>query len=547
MDSFAGDSAFPINPSDPLDRTDELIQQASAVTRAIANVFKRIEAAPGDHNLELEFERLQGELARLQDEIKEEDRRAVAFLKSEYGVDEDWLQRFQATFRPAFGNDYRTADIQRVPSTVRLEDVVAHGYERLIQIVDPAWLREQARGKYRLQYDASASSDCRLHLVGRQRLMPPNGPTRPQRFAQMLLVCDDLLMGRHDIDMFDGPLLVSEAAALGGSLNEIAKLGPEAECKLKSLSSATDRDVASTIHELLVGAACVRSGRDTEMLQALKNQKTPDFRIHDLPVPMVIECKRRLGLNDYAVREARGVERLYAAVDDLFHRCHPIVEAEFSVEISEISEQTFRATLEPMCESWDDVVERQAPWGAVRMRRLPLIRECSPTRVFSPVFLREVFEWDHVESEWDGLLCEVRPTFAPVASAVELPRCLKWRCNNEVSRLKKARGLTSLWADAVRQIPTGETGCVYIAYVEGMRPAIADDRTQHLLDTVAKRDLYHRANVQVPLTVVSRLYPQALGNGGLEMIESTIPMTLDGYDHMIEDFPTRVFHMRLPT
>jgi hypothetical protein len=31
---------------------------------------------------------------------------------------------------------------------------------------------------------------------------------------------------------------------------------------------------------------------------------------------------------------------------------------------------------------------------------------------------------------------------------------------------KKARGLTSLWAHAVQQIPNGEIGFVYIAYPE---------------------------------------------------------------------------------
>ena len=112
--------------------------------------------------------------------------------------------------------------------------------------------------------------------------------------------------------------------------------------------------------------------------------------------------------------------------------------------------------------------------------------------------------------------------------------------------MKKARGLTSLWADAVRQIPTGEMGCVYIAYTEGMRGAIADARTQHLLDTVQNRDLFHRASVMVPLTVIGRLYHQALGNGGLELIESVIPVTLTDHEHMLEEFPTQVFHVNLP-
>ena len=87
-------------------------------------------------------------------------------------------------------------------------------------------------------------------------------------------------------------------------------------------------------------------------------------------------------------------------------------------------------------------------------------------------------------------------------------------------------------------------GCVYIAYTEGMGPKHADARTQHLIDSVLDRDLYHRSSIIVPLTVINRLYPQALGNGGLEMIESGIPLTMEGLDFMLSDFPTRVFHMR---
>lgn len=364
---------------------------------------------------------------------------------------------------------------------------------------------------------------------------------RPQRFAQMLLLCEDLLKGRHDIDMFDGPMLVSEAASLGASLLQIGQLGPEAEKKLKSLPKENAREVASIVFELLVKAACVNSGLSAEMLPASNKQKTPDFRVHGLVVPMVVECKRRLGLNDYAEMEARHVERLYAAAQELIDRHHPLVEVIFTHEVSTISEQAFVEAVSTLCESWDDVVESTTPWGVIRLRRLPNICECSETRVFSPVFLQQVFDWNHVESDWDGLLCQISPTYNPVVNKVSWPRGVKWRCDAGASVLKKARGLTSLWADAVRQIPAGEMGCVYIAYTEGMRAALADARTQHLIDTVRNKDLFHRDSVRVPLTVIDRLYPQALGNGGLELIESIIPMTMDGYDFMLDDWPLRVF------
>ncbi len=265
-------------------------------------MFKLLEVYPENASLEAQIAQLRSELAHLEQALREEDRKGTEFLKSEFGIDDEWLRTFTKAEIPRLGNDYMTADIQRVPSTFQLEDAVAYGYERLMSIVDQDWLHAQAAFRYRQIYDGSDAPDCLLHIVGRQRLLPIGAPRRPQRFAQMLLVCDDFLKGRSDIDLFDGPMLVTEAASLGSSLDEIRRLGPEAERKLKSLPTENERDVASVIYELLVGAACVRAGCDAEMLPATPSSKSPDYRIHGLLVPLVVECKRRLGLNEHAER-----------------------------------------------------------------------------------------------------------------------------------------------------------------------------------------------------------------------------------------------------
>ncbi len=524
------------------DRTDMLIQQASQLTRAIAAVVKRWEKSPDDPAVRAEYDRLQQELSTIHEALKTEQRRGLEHLNLEFGIDEEWLRRFEEAQRPEFGRDYWNSDIQQVPSTVRLEDVVAAGLEQLLPTVDADWLQEQSRLRYRQRYDAAEGSDCRLHLVGRQRLSSTLTSQRPQRLAHMLLTSKDLLAGRHDIDFFDGPMLVSEVAGLGAALPLIRELGPEAITKLHALSTMTERDVVSTVYELLVGAACVWMGRAMEMLPTSSN-KTPDFRVHDLTVPMVVECKRREGLSKYAEAEARHVERLYEAAAEMFERHHLLVEVDFKTDVAAVSGDDFAKLVELLCESWEDEVQEDTTWGTMTLRRLPIVRRCSATRVFSPVFLGEVFGWNHVDSEWDGLLCEIEPIRSPVVSDIRGARGLKWRYDCETARTKKARGLTSLWGGAVGQIPSGEMGCVYIAYTENMRTAHADARTQFLMDTVKKRDLFHRGTIRVPLTVISRLYPQPLGNGGLEMIESVVPMTLDEFDHILEDFPTQVFHV----
>jgi hypothetical protein len=520
---------------------DDLIALGSATTRAIAEVIAGLESEPSNAVLQTRYSELHQRLSQIQEAFERESQLAVESLKAEFGVDDKWLEEFENAQRPVFEKDFWNSDIQRVPTTVKLEDVVANGYERLMPLVDKEWLREQANFRYRLSYDNSDSSDCRLHLVGRQRLLPLNAPARPQRLAQMLLLSEDLLKGRHDLDIFEAPMLVSEVAGLGASLAEISQLGPEATKKLQSLPTEIDREVISIVFELLVGAACVRHGHSIEMLPASNKKKTPDFRVHGLPVPMVVECKRRLGLNAYAEKEARHVERLYNAAQTLIDRYHPLVQVTFSQEVSEVPAEEFLAALTPLCESLEDDVEAESSWGTIRVRRLPNICEFSGTRVFSPYFLETVFDWNHVESDWDGLLCQISPTNAAWINKVSWPRGMKWKCNADASLLKKARGLTSLWAEAVQQIPAGEMGCVYIAYTEGMRSELADTRTKHLLDSVQTKALYHRASVRVPLTVINRLYPQALGNGGVELIESVIPMTLDGYDFMVGDWPGRVF------
>jgi hypothetical protein len=112
----------------------------------------------------------------------------------------------------------------------------------------------------------------------------------------MLLVALDHLAKRDDLDFFAAASFVPELAALGRRLDFIPRLGPEAVRKFERLPAATAEEVTSTIYELLVGIACATRGLGTEMLPAYKTGKSPDFRLHNLGMPAVVECKRRRGL-----------------------------------------------------------------------------------------------------------------------------------------------------------------------------------------------------------------------------------------------------------
>jgi hypothetical protein len=84
-------------------------------------------------------------------------------------------------------------------------------------------------------------------------------------------------------------------------------------------------------------------------------------------------------------------------------------------------------------------------------------------------------------------------------------------------------------------------GCVYIAYTEGR--SRTRRRAQYLLDSLINRNLSHRRLILVPLTAINRFCPQTLGNGGIELLERVIQLTLEGCKHMLGNFPTRVFRM----
>jgi hypothetical protein len=86
----------------------------------------------------------------------------------------------------------------------------------------------------------------------------------------------------------------------------------------------------------------------------------------------------------------------------------------------------------------------QAPWGSVVFRRFVFNGNLPATRIYSPDFLRQVFNWNPLQDEWDGLLCEIEPPSRVNVRKYRMPICLKWRSESEEALRKKARGITSL-------------------------------------------------------------------------------------------------------
>jgi hypothetical protein len=438
------------------------------------------------------------------------------------------------------GNEFWRAQVERVQPTGHLDDYVPVALERLLHLVDPNWLRAEAQKPYRL---GNQFLSCPLHLVNGVRLGTGLDAPGPQRYARMLLTCQDHISKRSDLDFFAAATFVPELAMLGTRLDEIAQLGREADRKLRSLPLMPDELVSATIYELLVGAACVRRGLQLSMLPEDRSRKVPDYRITNLGgIPAVIECKRRLGLTQYELEESKRVKELFCSIQPSLHKggIHGIIEASFRLPLRSVGVPEFVRDMLSTISQDQDSEPTETSWGSLAFRRLEYCGNISETRLYSPDFLKRVFDWDSFQEEWDGLLCEVEAPWRIVVKRFRMPLCLKWRSESKDGLTKKARGVTSLWADAVKQIPEGEMGFIYIAYPEGSRSELADARTREILEG-ARESWFHRWSVRVPVTVVSRLYARSLGPGCPDLIESSLPCAAGNDEFLLTKLPHRVF------
>lgn len=245
----------------------------------------------------------------------------------------------------------------------------------------------------------------------------------------MLLLTQDNINRRDDLDFHGASAAVPEIAMLRNALDEIENLGPEAQTKLSRLPYLDDSQVASTVHELLVGAAFVRRGRTIEMLAENRATKMPDLALHGFDVPIEIECKRRQGLSNYELYEAAHIERLYAEVRETLAQrgLHVLIAASFTSEIAGVAPEEFRHdTLALLSTDALEGARRVTAWGSLGCEVLPYTVDVTRSRLYSPIYLEQVFGWTSPATDWDGLLCEVDPPHRVIVTKSKNPRGLKW-------------------------------------------------------------------------------------------------------------------------
>ena len=513
---------------------DRLTAAASAKFAELVAAIKKADAAGGNPSTHPELRELAEELEAIHAKLG----RVISQSQEAIGVSEEEMVAIEQAQLPPSDDRWWLHQILATPPSEYLDNFCQKSVNAILERIDHEWLRQEAAHPYRLDDRFIASP---LHLVAGTRIPTKEEPPPPQRFAHMLLVALDHLAKRDDLDFFAAASFVPELAALGRRLDFIPRLGPEAVRKFEHLPTATADEVASTIYELLVGTACAAKGLKTEMLPASRTGKSPDFRLHNLAAPAVVECKRRLGLTHYDLAEAGEVQRLYGRLREIARAggFHGALEVRFKVPIETVETANFLSVAIPLLNHWADIEGICADWGEVSYRRLPFVGKLTETRLYSPDFLKRVFAWSPLGNEWDGLLCEVEPPRSIRVRTFRNPFCLKWRSDSQDAITKKARGITSLWAKAAKQIPPGEVGFIYIAYPEGQRSELADARTRHISETSAS--LYHRWSIQIPVTMISRLFARSLGSGEPDLIESVLPaVSLDG-ERWLTKLPAQVF------
>lgn len=426
---------------------------------------------------------------------------------------------------------------ENVLPTDLFEESLPEALEHLYQIIDASFInsRDKTKCRYGAEFLKNPISIVRGIRVESQFPMV-------HRFFQSIKVCQDFLDDRKDMDFYAASLIVPQISSLGKNLNIFKEIKGDMKNRLSSLWRLPSQNTDSIIYELLVAASCARKGRNVEFL-ATQNDKIPDLRIHDYSFPTTVECKRKRPLSDYEIEEEKFMMALFESLYDRAYKKG--MWGIFSLELFH----------EPKYEAIDDIVDRLVgqrfyvtpekktnfEWGTVAFEELQNRIYGPQTKLYSPMFLEGVFGWNFDIPSHDGIICKVNTPDDIIIEMVEKPIGLSWCITSPVSIKKRARSPIDLYGSAMRQIPPGELGIVYVCFQEGARELIADNRIDVLKNRL--KDWYHSAAIRVPISFFTRLFPRPIEHGIPDLIENGIAIMNETYgsDVLFGDFPSTVF------
>ena len=529
--------------TDDQERVDEISEELSALERHLTEVLHKLAEARAtyfrggrreeDHQameaLENEVERLDSQLAALGDELQR-----ISNIPSEVFE----TIEAEATKGDEVDRMWRDSLVNgEIEPSQWIEDRLPNALEILLQAVDHTWLQQERKNPYRLNRSFLEEP---LSITRGIRAASEAMPIH--RFAQALLVCEDFLARHKQYDFFAGALLVPQTAALGTQLPLLRDVSGDVDDRISLLWRGNGSSADATVFELLVAAACTARGRSIEALPP-SSDKTPDFRVHDLIAPTVIECKRQSSLSLYEAREERHVTSIFRSLHDAARRLGMwgTYTLELDVEACDADGATIAEAGARQRFTVDPSVPTQYDWGAAAYRELPSRLTCRTTLLYSPEFLNEVFGWDSDVPQWDGIVCKVKTPDEILVNQVQEPLALLWRNNSEQAVKKRSWTPVSLFGVAAQQVPGGEVGLIYVCYQEGTREEIADRRTQHIISQM--NAWWHEPSIRLPIAFLDRLYPRPLLEGRPDLIESCLRLKsrVYGSTAYFADFPGAVF------
>ncbi len=467
-------------------------------------------------------------------EIKTELSRVEKYFASDYGIS---LKDLDQETRTRFDSRFWKSEIAGIETTGMVEDSLAHGLDALLARIQPKWLRAQ----YRLsEKELERRNAMPFILIGNSRHEAVAGP-HPLGYA--LFLTDLFVNDRPQIEIYDAAVFVPLIAALCDRLQGIDAVAGGRE-KFREMLRRPSTEFAGRIYELLVAGRAAEKGRDVQFVEP-GPEASPDLRINDLDMPLVIECKFQ---SQWSETERAEIDVIQKVFNTLCAEYVPkgmvaVLELIFTSRIRDVNCVEVLGDIRQQLDSLVPFGHRDCRWGTLDVLSIGADVEWRQlTRLYSPNFLSHVFQWDSEKTLWDGICASVLDTKTLVTQRARLPFGLKWRLSNRADEWSKARDVMRSLQEAANQIPVGEGGCLYVGFEDSHRSALADLRTKRIIEKLP--DFYHRkrgANIQYLL--VTRLYPRVLGDGKPDLIESCIPVSAGDADDDTWPslFPTTVF------
>lgn len=461
---------------------------------------------------------------------------AVAAMVEAAGIDPEDLAEEREPVGDPFPRLSRASIVEETPAaTAYVEDHLPEAIEFIERHAPNGWLEREPADLFRF---SSVADDQPVSIVKGVRLESerPKG----HRLRQAMTLAKDYLANDPRYDHFGGALAVTQLAQLGRRIEALRAVGGYQE-RIDALYSGAETD--ATMFELLVAAACSAKGRAMVFVEPT-SVKSPDLHCTDA-FNMVVECKRSAALTVYEVDEETRMRSLFRLLraGAMARGQFGTYEVAFSIEASAVDIADVAATCLRQRLAAHPERPLTYPWGNVAFQPLPRRIDLDKvTKAYSPIMLDEVFGWKLEMPSWDGFICQIDGPPAVAVDQVRSPVGLAWRIDAEAAITKRSRAPLGLFAKAVTQVPRGEFGLVYVAYPEGARSDVADNRTRAYMERIHQWE--HDGAIRIPATFLVRQFPLPTGHGNPDMVENTIRFLSEeggGDEWIFHEYPAAIF------